>query len=266
MSDEPLQTLSDRPAVDDSRHTAFACPLWLLLVIVVVIVALDVFSPYVSFAILFAIPLVLLAQSGRVRLMWGTTAVFVALTYLQYFLKYTLYPPNTGPQFVNFRLLNRTLLAVMMCLLGVALEYWARKGVEPPVAPESLPPEQSDRFREMSRTFDVMLAVVIFPVLVIVIAATDLFSPANFNFPVLYTLPLFLCAWTRNRTLLWIVLITVLGLTAIGYSFGPPATVRGNTNAPLNRILATFVMVAVTTMLHFWITSDLHRTRIEHHA
>jgi hypothetical protein len=196
--------------------------------------------------------------------MWWATAMFVVLIYAQFFAKYAIHPPETGPQYVNVRLLNRTLLAVTMCLLGMALQYWARSEQEAGAAQprSSLPPDQSNRFQRHSRNFDAMMAIVIFPVLVIVIAATDRFSPSNFNLPVLYTLPLFLCAWARNRLILWCLLIAVLALTVWGYMYGPPPVgASSNPTIPFkNRILASCVLIVVTAMLHWWITSDARRT------
>jgi hypothetical protein len=255
----PAGAASSSRSVFPGRQSA------MVFIMVAVIAIVDVLYPHFSFAILFAIPLVLLAHMGRPRLMWAATFVFVALTFIEYFVKATLHPPETGPQYFSFRLLNRALVAAMMCLLGMAMRFWmSTETEEPPPATPALRREQRLWFRAtaLNRKFDARLASFIFPVLIIWIAITDLVLPANFNFAILYAIPLFISAWTRSRTVLWIVLAVVLLLTIVCYSYGPVAT-GGATHGVLrmNRFFSAVSMLAVTIMLNAWITEDLRKMR-----
>jgi hypothetical protein len=83
-----------------------------------------VFVPNFGFSILYAIPLTLLGCSGQARAMRWMTPVVIALAFITYFLKFWLEPPAVGPQFLNFRIVNRVMVAGMLWLLSKVLGMW----------------------------------------------------------------------------------------------------------------------------------------------
>src|SRR4051812_49431419 len=86
--------LSERSPEQDSSNRQLA----IVFLMVAVVAVVDVFYPHYTFAILFAIPLVLLGHVRNSRLMWIATFVLIAMTYIEYFIKCTIYPPETGAQ------------------------------------------------------------------------------------------------------------------------------------------------------------------------
>ena len=94
----------------------------------------------------------------------------------------------------------------------------------------------------------------------------------QYNLPILYGVPLVICAMTGRRVLLWSILPVLLAFTAAGYVIGPassellghsdgrgPALVIGSSvvqGVPTiftNRTLAACVMVALALALHWWL-------------
>ena len=102
---------------------------------------------------------------------------------------------------------------------------------------------------------DETLAILIGAGLIVVIAVVDLFLPANYNLAILYVVPLFLCAWSRSRRLLWGMLATLLVLSVVGFFVGP-SVISMHVQAGYmagNRILAALATTLVAVLLHFQI-------------
>ena len=90
-----------------------------------------VFVPHFQFSVLYAIPLTLLACYGQLRALRWLTLVVIALAFITYFLKFWLEPPATGPQFLSFRIVNRSMVAGMLWLLIEGVGDVARGGTLP---------------------------------------------------------------------------------------------------------------------------------------
>lgn len=90
----------------------------------------DLLLPHVTVSIFYAIPLVMLVKTGHARPLWRSALIFMLLSYGLYFAKYTLWPPEVGPRYFDYRLVNRTFVAVMLGLLGVFVEMWRESEVE----------------------------------------------------------------------------------------------------------------------------------------
>ena len=135
--------------------------------------------------------------------------------------------------------------------MGKVLQLWINWRAEQSEA------EVSDSFRYENQQISSTFALLSCAPLVAVIATVDYLSPANLNLAILYPIPLFICGWTRSRSLLWGMLFLLLGLTFIGYWFGQPAT-SANVGISMqkNRVLAALGLVTVTTILHYWMGRD----------
>ena len=115
--------------------------------------------------------------------------------------------------------------------------------------------ELSESLQHEEDETDETLAVLVGVGLMAIIALADFLSPANYNLAILYLVPLFLCAWTRSRRLLWGMLAVALVLTVVGFICGPPTTSTDTTMTRMivNRTLAGFVLALLAVLLHFQI-------------
>ena len=207
-----------------------------------------VFIPNFPFSVLYAIPLTLLACSGQRRALHWMTPVVIALTFIAYFAKFWLEPPATGPQFLNFRIVNRAMVAGMLWLLSRVLRMWLE------VEHYRRDPLWSNDFDRAHGQISAMLGMLIAMPTVVVIALVDAVTPGHFNLAVLYVVPLVTCAWVRSIRLLW-SLCALLEVLAIGglYWGLPPASDEPFQNFLRGRVFNGIVMVIVAGLLHYWI-------------
>jgi hypothetical protein len=207
-----------------------------------------VFVPNFGFSILYVIPLTLLGCSGQLRAMRWMTPVVVALAFITYFLKFWLDPPATGPQFLNFRIVNRAMVAGMLWLLSRVLGMWLQ------VDHYRQDPLWSDEFDRAHGQMSAMVGMLIAMPTVVVIALMDALTDGQFNLAVLYVVPLVTCGWARSLRLLW-TLCGLLEVLAIGGLYwGPPPSGDEPFQRYLqNRIFNGVVMIVVAGLLHYWI-------------
>lgn len=208
----------------------------------------DVFSRGIVLSVLYAVPLVLVAWAGYHRALRWVTVALVVIVYAVFFGKWAMYaPPGSSP--FNFALVNRTLVVVSLCLLEVLLKMR--------VSTECLrgDVELSESLRHEEDEIDETLAILMGVALTSAIALADFLSPANYNFAILYTVPLFLCAWTRFQRLLWGTLAVALLLSVLGFICGPPMTSSDTTmtRMVINRVLSGLVLALLAVLLHFQI-------------
>lgn len=221
----------------------------LVLLLVFWIAALDLLLQRTNFSILYIAPLLLLVRKGDLRHPWQTAALLVGLTYCIYFLKNAINPLDSVPRYFDYRLVNRSLVAIMILVMTKMTELWWRWKAEQSDAevPEALRYQD----QEISATFAVLACIP----LSAIIAVVDHFAPANFNLPILYIIPLFVCGWTGSRRLLWSILIVLLALTTAGYLWGgAPPDHDLQASLTRNRLLAAAGMIVVSTILHFWMS------------
>ncbi len=217
------------------------------LALLAILFVADVFSPGASLSVLLPLPLILFIRAGYVHQLRGMTLAAIGLVFAAHFIKNGLLPSGTGILF-DYRLVNRSLIAMAIAALGMLLEFR--------VATDFLRGdwELPEYFRREEDEIDETLAVLAGVVLVTAIAIVDFLSPANYNLAVLYLLPLFLCVWIRSRRLLWGMLGLALVLTYLGYIWGPPLTAGAFLDSlPVNRVLTVVSLGLVTVLLHFGI-------------
>ncbi len=207
-----------------------------------------VFVQNFPFSVLFAVPLTLLACSGQPRVMRWLTPLFIALTFICYFLKFWLVPPTTGPQYLNFRLINRVMVAGMLWLLAKVLGMWLE------MDNYRRDPLWSDEFDQAHGQISAMLGMLITMPTVVVVALIDALTPGHFNLSVLYVVPLVMSAWVRSVRLLW-TLWALLEVLAIGglYWGLPPDSDEPFYRFLHARIFNGVVMLIVAALLHYWI-------------
>ncbi len=218
-----------------------------------------VFLPYFQYSVLYAIPLTLLACSGQRRaLNWVALAV-LALALITFFLKFWWQPPDAGPQFFNFRLINRLMVVAMLWLLSKVLSLWLEANEY------RHDPLWSDEFDRTQSQVGAMLGMLIAMPTVVVIALLDGLTPGHFNLAVLYVVPLVTCAWARNPRLLWTLCLLLEVLAIGGLYWGP----QPDADEPFQRFLQSRifnggVMIIVTALLHYWMrsTAQVGRARV----
>ena len=214
-----------------------------------------------QFAVLYVIPLTLLACSGQLRAMRWLTPVVIALAFITYFAKFWITPPPSGPQFLSFRIVNRVMVAGMLWLMSKVLGMWLEADE---YRPDPLLPDEFDRAQGQ---IIAMLGMLIAMPTVVVIAMADLMTPGHFNVAVLYVIPLVTCAWARSPRLLW-TLCALLEVLAIGGLFWglPPSSDEPFQRFLYSRIFNATVMVIVAGLLHYWMRAtrrDGHDSLVE---
>ena len=212
----------------------------------------DLFSKGATMPVVYAVPLILLVRAGFTSHLRSVALLLIVLAYGVYFAKQVLkIPTPAAADPFDFRLVNRTFAAVMLGALAVLLKL--RASTQSPRAdlkhPELESPVGARADEERS---EATVALLIGAALTVEIAIADILSPANYNLAILYMVPLFLCAWTRRRSLLWGMLAATLILNPVGYVLGLTSDyVLLWWGIPVNRVLTALVMTFVTALLHF---------------
>lgn len=210
-----------------------------------------------NLATLYVVPLLIIASRGELKPLRRAVAWLVVLTYAIYFLKNTIGTGISSASYFDYRLVNRTMVAVTIIAMGQVLKIWIvwmreQDNRELPAA-----------FRNTDQEVSETLALLCCAPLIVLIAAIDLLAPSNYNLAILYPVPLFICAWTRSRRLPWIMLAMLLTLTTVAYFVGSSsAEVSYEPSLLRNRVLAGLGMIVVTTIVSHWMTgkeSVIHR-------
>ena len=234
------------PASDHARSaqakrvTAFA------LLIVVWIAVVDLLWQYTNMSILYVVPLALLAMTGGLRSLWRSVALLVLLTYAIYFLKYSLNrPDDVESVYLNFRLVNRTLVAASLVGLAYIFAMWIRWTAD------QSDPELTSSIQFQERELSATLAALCCVPLVLVIAGIDFVAPATYNLAILYPIPLFICMWLQSRRLLWGMLAFLLVLSAAAHFWGsaPPADAVPDVLLLRSRVIAAAGLIVLTALL-----------------
>jgi hypothetical protein len=232
---------------DQARTARPSRPTAISLLIVAWIAIVDLCWPRTNLAILYVVPLLLIASWGDLKSLRRTVSLIVVLTFAVYFLKNTLMSGISIDSYFDYRLANRTMVGIMIVAMGQVLRKWIVWLREQPDL--ELPAAFRDQDQEISET----LAILCCAPLIAVIAAIDFLAPANYNLAILYPIPLFICGWTRKGRLAWAMLGVLLILTVATYEWGTPPTGDGSASHFVrNRVLAALGMICVTTILTTW--------------
>jgi hypothetical protein len=217
---------------------------------IIAIAAVDLWLPQVSVAILFSVPLVILAgRNAKTQHIWWYIAFFVAVTYGIYFAKYLLVHSDDAALVWSFRLFNRTFLAITLALLGIAAQAWLYWQHERSLLTYL---DQADE-DEVNATAGFVGCIG----LALIVTAIDFVMPANFNLSILFAVPLYLVSWLRNRRLIWLTAIVLVGLTWFGYVVTPRPTVPGvEFYTMINRSIVTSAILLLAGVLSWHVPSE----------
>lgn len=221
-----------------------------VLLAVLWIAFIDLSWPRTNLAILYLAPMFLLAESRTPRSLWRLAAVLIALTYGGYFLKNLIGAAGYADAIMDYRLINRTLVAATIFALAPLIGLWQR--TRPFDHDEELPESFRREDDEISATFAALVCVP----LVAIIAVVDLVAPANYNLAILYPVPILICAWSRSRRMMWAMLFALQVLSVVAFWWGPAHNLTDEMSLTRNRILAGVALLAVTAILDYWISSD----------
>lgn len=217
----------------------------------------DLLTANINLAILYAIPVIIAAQSGRRRFVAFIAVLAVVLTYAGYFIGPRAEPGTTFADLLaNYRLLNRSLCAVALLVVMVMALFYI--GVHARLG--GLRAELCDRdadpavHAEVLQFLECLTALGASALLVVWVAASDFVAPREFNLSILYIVPLASMTWVRNRRLLWTMFAILLICTFAGYLLSFPLRAEDRVFAPVllrNRFLAALALFGCTTLLHF---------------
>jgi len=231
----------------------------------------DLLTMNVNLSILYILPVLLAVRTRSRAWVWQLAVVLVALTYIGYFFGPRAVPESEGWRGMvwNYRMANRTLAAVTILLVAAMAHFWIRlriSGARPQGPASSADPEQ-ETVGQILRSFEVLGAALICGLIMLCIGLTDVLSPGEFNFPILYAVPLMLCGAARSRSLLWSILPFLLALTLVGFIIGPRPTLTENLFQSLvtNRLLAAAAQVALALLVHVWIGEGDSESLSAHH-
>lgn len=217
----------------------------------------DLLTANINLAILYALPVVIAAQSARGDMVALMAASAIALTYAGYFVGPRA---EVGATFVdlltNYRLFNRTLCAT--ALFAITVMTLIYMSVHMRLAPLRAEMRERDADRaihtEVLELCERITAMTVCAVLVIWVAVMDFLAPHEFNLSILYIVPLASMTWVRSRQLLWTMFAILLICTFVGYLLSFPQHPVNSLLAPFllrNRFLAALVLFGCTTLLHF---------------
>ncbi|MEI6541542.1 MAG: hypothetical protein WCO86_18750 [Planctomycetota bacterium] len=224
----------------------------LVLFLVLWIAVCDLCLPLTNVAILYIAPLVLMSLfRADSRTIWRLGLTTAVLTYAVYFLKNTVNPYYETLIYFDYRLVNRSLVVLVLLSLAGVLQLWLR------TREDEQDTELPDQFRQQDREIGSTIALLLCVPIVVAIGMTDYFAPANFNLAILYPVPLFICCWTRSRKLLWSVFV-VLAVCAVSCFVwgGQPAAHHDAASLVRNRILAVISLTVLASVLDYWLARE----------
>lgn len=235
----------------ESRHLAVICA-----AIITAVGAVDLLSSNVNLAILYALPVVIAAQSGQRLLVVSMALIAICLTYLGYFVgPRAEHNATIAEMFRNYRFFNRTLcVATLLSITGVAFLYM---NVHSKLEAHRAEPGSGDGdrnvYNEVLRFFEQLTATLVTALLIVCVAVMDWFAPREFNLAILYVVPLVSLIWVNSRKLLWGVFVVLLVCTFAGFAMDRFGTMDMTVAPHLlrNRFLAAVVLLGCTALLHF---------------
>ncbi len=93
--------------------------------------------------------------------------------------------------------------------------------------------------------------------LAVAVLLGDALMPADIVLPIIYGVPLVVCAWVRSFRFLWGLAVLLASLTLVLYLLGPRAsTAAVESTALLNRGLAALETLCVAVVIHLWLLSE----------
>jgi hypothetical protein len=264
LATDPVDGGVARPQGDTSRYA-----LWMSAVALTAVpFLLDMLTISVNLAILYFVPLCIVARARRVKPLVIGCAALVTLTYGSYVYELVW----LGHERVfSYRIVNRTLVSIGLVAVTAVIVWWIRWRDDVLVRPKVTWHADANQ-----AVYDEVIAVIervgigaVCALYVGIVAIGDLISPGQYNLPILYSITVVLAGMTRSRPFLWALAACLFVLIPVGYYFGAPVTLAPSflTFVLTNRILAAVMVLSLVVFVHIWIgrsapvvTSDDVRT------
>ena len=177
----------DLSAIEEPSNRVHGSTIKALFVIAWIFVV-DISWDRTNVSVLYILPLLLLAQASDVRHLWRFVGLTVLLTFAAFQVKKMMSPLGPTTSYFHFSLFNRAMVAVMLAVMGWFLRMWVRW------REDQADPELSESMRHDDQEISATLAVLCCAGAVG--GGGDRHrAPANYNFAILYPIPLFICVW-----------------------------------------------------------------------
>jgi len=213
----------------------------------------DLLTNGVNPSMFYVVPLVLLGKAGQRRLLVPFTVLLLVLTFGLWLLDH-LPELRTDPrELLHWRLANRAMAAVAICVVCGALHFWL--GLPERLVLAGNVESDPTMFDEVSESLRNFIGFFVSTLLIAFIALADFTTPGQINLPILYTIPLVIAHWMGSRRLLWLLLPVLLLIAVLGYTLGEPPHVE-YARLPfiiVNRTFAICTLVVLAVCLHFLI-------------
>ena len=233
------------------RQTLAACMIGALLIAI-----FDTLTPKINLSVLYSLLVVIAARRISRRHLCQLTAFMVLLTFSVYGVKNWMQNKTLPEALLHFKLVNRTLATLSLLAISAISYLWigVRQRLESNRTLLRARDEDRLDFEEVSRSLERFAAGAMCGILTLCIIVIDLLAPGQFNFPILYAVPLVICYALDNRRMLWMVLPWLLLFTVIGYWLSPAIGVpESSLNYIIkNRVLTAFALVALSALLNRW--------------
>ena len=254
-------TISNQPEVKHSYKLGFDRVLTIAAyTFLAVTVCLDLAIPKVSFAVLFSVPMLLLAsRSTGPRHFWIHLLIVVVVIYGSYYAKYRIVSGDEQIALTSFRLFNRTFSAISLAVLCGVIKSWRSWQRER----HFLDPHEQVEEDEVNSTAAPILCIAIGGIITLI----DSLVPARFNVPILFIVPIYISSWAGNYKVLWLTAGALVFATIVGFFVGPAINLADASPANLlvNRTIVVAAILIMTGFLHFEMYRKKHRSASEPH-
>jgi hypothetical protein len=217
-------------------------------VVTVIILALagtDFLTHSVNLSILYTIPAFVLARRLPAHLAALVVLLLIGLTYAGLFLGPR--PPGleTVPQLVdNYRIVNRSFAVVAIACTGfiAAWEQNWTAGMRSRIVAQSVLEERTI-YLDLMKQVRTMAALLLGVLMTGAVVAIDWSTPPEFNWPILYALPLVLCLISGSPRLVLLMMPVLLVLTWGGFFASVEELPSGYGQLVLGRLIATAMLL-----------------------
>ncbi len=239
-------------------HRRFGHDAWIELLcggLILGVLLLDLETQAINYSIFYILPLIIRARLIGLKGLMTCCFGLIGLTFLGYAWDFRDVLFDNPQAMGNYRLLNRSLVAGMLLVATLLVRWW----ISFRISWENSHPANSidvgsDLFERLFRGFENLLAGILCALVVVINLAIDLLTPSQTNLGIIYVVPLLIAGFLGSRTMLWILLPVLIGLTLGGFFLDPGIMHHANYDRLLlNRIIVCVVLVIATVNLHIFI-------------
>ena len=207
--------------------------------------------PPTNLSVVYLLVIVILAQGASQRTLVRAALILVALTFLGLLVK-AQFESQEWRSLIAFRLFNRTMVTVgiiAISAMGISMAR-LRLRMARSIAASTDPAGADEEFANLCTSLERLRWALRGALLLVLILAVDLLTPAPFNLPILYVIPVLICARSQSSTVIWGAAAGALAGTVLGYWIGPELWPQVSPlYLTLNRVLACAVIFTVAFIL-----------------